>query len=114
MSGPVGGDTITVWVTTTGTTPNKLGVKPTTSTPVDQSGCSVERLSEEETETNVDRTITRRTVYAPPTALMQAVKTQDRVGYMGKDYNVDGDIDIETDLDGRIDHVRFVIRRAAG
>ncbi len=110
----IGGDTITVVTVTETGEKDKLGVKITEDDSQDQVGCSVQRLSTNETNANVDRTITLRKVFADPTPLMLSLSTGDAIDYLGDRYQIDGDIDKETDLHGRIAFVQFVIRRAAG
>lgn len=111
----LGGDTITVYTESDEVTTDKLGVAIEDFTAgTTQPGCSVQRMTSSEDQSNVDRTITLRTVFADPTPLMLSVATNDRIGYAGQLYNVYGDVDHETDLNGRVEFVQFVIRRPAG
>lgn len=112
---PLGRDTITVYGESADRTqPDKLGRPKVTETATVQTGCSVERLTESESQSNTDRTYTHRSVYAPPTDLILAMTTSTEIGWNNERYQIFGDIDPQTDMRGRIDHVYFVIRKAAG
>lgn len=114
MSGHLGADTITLHVPTSiGKTTDKLGVptKPTIS--VDLPGCSVQRLSQAETTSDIDAITTTRKVFCPGTSAAAAITSDYEVTWQGRRYHVHGDVDALTDLDGDLDHVRFVMKRTA-
>jgi hypothetical protein len=110
----LGGQTITVLVRADTGTKDVLGVPVLNTTPTDQPGCSVQPRYTSEHESSVDFTRSMWIVFAPPSALIMALKATDAVEYLGDTFEVYGDPMPWPDETGVIDYVRFELRKARG
>ncbi|BBU22158.1 hypothetical protein AWC32_21580 [Mycobacterium xenopi] len=110
-----GGQTVTFVTLTDSGNPNRLGMKPQTSTEVPVAGCLFRPLSVKEVvgvNTDIATEIWKCT--APPVPAALAAKASGQLQVDGETYEIMGDPKPHPDLSGAIHHVTIMCQKQAG
>lgn len=109
----LGHDTITLLKRSNGAA-DRLGVPTQTVTPIVKTGVSVQAMSDTETNSNVDISISMWKVYCPVDADYLSLTATDAISYRGVVYEDFGDPQLWTGANGKNHHVTIILRKARG
>lgn len=77
------------------------------------SGCSMQPISVNDKLSNTAYSEATNKCYAPINDFLLSMKSEDLITFMGIEYRVKG-IQIYTDTDAGLDHIRFIIKSERG
>ncbi|ATW58728.1 head closure Hc1 [Arthrobacter phage Urla] len=77
----------------------------------DLKGCIVQPLQSSEVSVNRDATFTQYQVQAPTS---HDIRSEDHFRYAGKEYQINGEVQVQPSPSGTMDHLTFVINRWEG